>query len=128
MCSIFLAFTLVASLFIQTRRLEREPQTFDTIKVRPELRWFRQITATFLVIIFAWLYVMVMTFFTNTDLPLWYIIWIALSVMIYWLGHIGIYKFGIQEQRKKIRNYSIEHKAAYVPEKQPTNTSVHLKI
>ena len=46
-----------------------------------------------------------------------------MSVMIYWLGHIGIYKFGILEERKQIRNYSIKNEAMQIREK-PKNEHV----
>ncbi|WP_452223804.1 helix-turn-helix domain-containing protein [Lacinutrix chionoecetis] len=32
-----------------------------------------------------------------------YPLWIAIAIIIYWLGHIGIYKYGIVEERKHIR-------------------------
>jgi AraC-like DNA-binding protein len=38
------------------------------------------------------------------------VLWIVFSVVIYLLGHLGIYKFGINEERKKIRTYAIENK------------------
>ena len=48
-----------------------------------------------------------------------YPLWIGMSLLIYWLGHIGIYKFGVTTERKKLRNYSIENKKTYtVIEKQ----------
>jgi len=39
-----------------------------------------------------------------------YPLWIALAGLIYWLGHIGIYKFGIVQQRKNIRKKQIQKK------------------
>ena len=30
--------------------------------------------------------------------------------MIYWLGHIGIYKYGIQQERQNIRKYSLDNR------------------
>lgn len=32
-----------------------------------------------------------------------YILWISQAFVIYWLGHVGIYKFGISEDQKSIR-------------------------
>jgi AraC-like DNA-binding protein len=34
------------------------------------------------------------------------LLWIALSVTIYYIGHIGIYKYGVAEERKNIRDFS----------------------
>jgi AraC-like DNA-binding protein len=47
-----------------------------------------------------------------------YPLWLGMSIMIYWLGHIGIYKFGIQQERKQLRSYSIKTKIYPVAEKQ----------
>jgi hypothetical protein len=50
-----------------------------------------------------------------------YWLWISMSVMIYWLGHIGIYKYGIEEERRKIRNYSIEHRNSHTASEKQKN-------
>lgn len=42
-------------------------------------------------------------FFTGKQTS-YYFLWIGMSFTIYWLGHIGIYKFGINEERKNIRH------------------------
>ena len=36
-----------------------------------------------------------------------YFLWIGMSFTIYWLGHIGIYKFGIYEERNSIRALAV---------------------
>ncbi len=33
----------------------------------------------------------------------YYPVWIAVSLIIYWLGHIGVYKFGIDQERRAIQ-------------------------
>lgn len=48
----------------------------------------------------------------------YYFIWISLSVLIYWLGYLGIYELGIFNQRQLIRTHlSNENTLAYT--KQP---------
>jgi AraC-like DNA-binding protein len=64
----------------------------------------------------VWLYVaLMMVLYDAYDL--WYFIWIALSVMIYWLGHIGVYKYGVTQERKKIRIHSLNRSSIVVVDK-----------
>lgn len=35
-----------------------------------------------------------------------YPLWIIMATLIYWMGHVGIYKFGILQQRSNIRKKS----------------------
>lgn len=37
-----------------------------------------------------------------------YFLWIGMSFTIYWLGHVGIYKFGIYEERNSIRTLAAD--------------------
>lgn len=55
----------------------------------------------------------------------WNFIWIVIAVMIYWLGHVGIYKYGIEEERKKIRSHTLERSSIIVVDKQK---SEHLAL
>lgn len=43
-----------------------------------------------------------------------YVLWICQSFVIYWLGHIGIYKFGIREEQKMIRTFSVEERCQVI--------------
>ena len=46
-------------------------------------------------------------FFSNERYQIYFnILWIGLSLAIYWLGHLGIYKYGIQKERNTIRKVS----------------------
>jgi AraC-like DNA-binding protein len=45
-------------------------------------------------------------------------LWIGLSIVIYWLGHLGIYKFAVLEERKKIRTFSATSEQFSIVEKQ----------
>jgi len=43
----------------------------------------------------------------NNDATIWFnLLWIGLSITIYYFGHIGIYKYGVVEERKKNRAVS----------------------
>lgn len=115
-CSILLTSTLLANLFFKTRKIEREVRDFGVSKVLPKLQWFRNILVVFFILSLVWLYVaLMMVLYDAYDV--WYFIWIALSVMIYWLGHAGIYKYGVNEERKKIRNHALNRSSIIVVDK-----------
>jgi len=48
-------------------------------------------------------------------------IWILISVLIYWMGHVGIYKFGVQDDAKKIRRYRWNTQACTYMKSKKTN-------
>ena len=73
------------------------------------LTWLKRILISLFALTFVWAYELFMMYFTNSNRS-FYMLWIGMSVMIYWLGHIGIYKFGIRQERKILRTYSIKSK------------------
>jgi AraC-like DNA-binding protein len=57
-----------------------------------------------------------------------YPLWIGISIVTYWLGHNGVYKFGIIEERKKIKKYAKENIASYtIIEKQKNDHIIALE-
>ena len=74
------------------------------------LTWFRFILVSFFLLSFVWIYIAVQSFVHDVK-DAYYTLWIAMSAMIYWLGHIGIYQYGIEWERKALRGYSIEGRA-----------------
>lgn len=110
---------IVLWLLWEIRKVKKhDAATFNLSKVRPELGWFKNILIVFFFLSFVWLYITFMTFVGGASQDLWYVIWIAISVMIYWLGHIGIYKFGVMEERKKMRTFTLDQTSLPVYERQ----------
>ncbi|MGC4040665.1 MAG: helix-turn-helix transcriptional regulator [Flavobacterium sp.] len=103
--SIFLTMNGLVRLFFKTRKVENESKNFGFEKVLPKLEWFRNIIIVFFILCLVWFTVTTMMVLDMAPGWIWNIIWVSLSVMIYWLGHVGIYKYGIMEERKKIRSH-----------------------
>jgi len=82
----------------------------------PQLRWFKIILVSLLTVSFIWVCITIADYFYNTEY--WYLLYICMSIIVYWMGHIGIYKFGVEQERKKIRDYSIEITSHLTLEKQ----------
>lgn len=106
--SMFLAMTATGKLYFETKKAELEAKAFGFSKVLPKLQWFRNILVTFFFLTWVWLTVIILIYLELAPFKTWNVIWVALSVMIYWIGHVGIYKYGVMEERKKIRSHSLE--------------------
>lgn len=124
---VLLNLYIVIKLLREVMKAEKSETRFNLAQIRPELNWFRRILTVFFVASFVWLAVTVQTYVYGASQTLWYIVWIFMSVMIYWLGHIGIYRYGIQEERRKIRSYSIEKYVSYQPTRQKNEHIVTLE-
>lgn len=81
---------------------------------RLQFEWLRLTTIVFLTFLCsAWIYLSYLDYIGKN--PKFYLLWIGMSVTIYWLGYIGINKFGINEERKKIREFT-SHISAETPD------------
>ena len=105
--SMFLAMGATARLFFKTRKVEKQYHASGISDILPKLQWFKNILITFFFLTWVWFAVIFLIYSRILPFRFWNIIWVALSVMIYWIGHVGIYKYGVMEERKKIRNHSL---------------------
>jgi AraC-like DNA-binding protein len=83
----------------------------DTIKI--QLNWLKLTLFVLVVLMIVWLSFTVG--YLIDDELVFYPLYLAASLTIYWLGYIGIYKIGINEQRQKIREVVI-HKEVLLKE------------
>lgn len=110
--SILLDFSILGYVAYRMNRFEKR----EAIEANSRLAWFKFVIISLFALSLIWIYIMIEDYFYDTEY--WYALYIGMSVIIYWMGHIGIYKFGIEEQRKKIRSFSIENKSTYPQVKQ----------
>lgn len=108
--SVTYTFIILSILLITIIRYEKQQQSFGLATVRKRLNWLK-ITLTLLFILtFLWGFLVYKNIFIPEVFTSFYLLWLGLSVLIYWLGHIGIYQFGILEERKKIRAHTVKNK------------------
>ena len=113
-------------LFIKIRRFEKENSEFKLDKIQIKLNWLKKILLYLFILTMIWAYLMYLVLL-NTKIS-FYPLWIGISIVTYWLGYIGIYKFGIIEERKNLKKYSKETTATYsIVEKQKSNHIVALE-
>ncbi|NMH27257.1 helix-turn-helix transcriptional regulator [Flavobacterium silvaticum] len=106
---VFIAAVCIGWLLRLAYVVDRRNKNFRADVVYPQLQWFRLTLWAFAAVDVLWLFISIKVNLLGAPYTWWYWTWISLSVLIYWLGHIGIYKFGIQEERKKIRDYSLSN-------------------
>jgi AraC-like DNA-binding protein len=80
----------------------RKQHSFKAGQVYMKLNWFSRTLFLIGVVTLIWV-IQESTFERGSSYDYFYPLWILIAVLIYWLGHLGIYKYGINEERKKIR-------------------------
>lgn len=104
--AILFNWVVIIVLFIKIVRFEKG-QTYSAKTVTFRLNWFKATLIILFLGTLLWAY-LEYTYGDENENFYFYPLWIIIAFVIYWLGHIGIYKFGIIEQRKKIRRISHE--------------------
>jgi AraC-like DNA-binding protein len=92
---------VIIYLLVAITRYRRQ-QTFKAQHVDMKLNWFSRTLFLIGVVTLVWA-IQEATFESGSSYDYFYPLWILIAVLIYWLGHLGIYKYGINEERKKIR-------------------------
>ncbi|MEZ4792211.1 MAG: helix-turn-helix domain-containing protein [Gelidibacter sp.] len=103
------SLVLVGFSFKAILKHEINSQTFNPIMTNQHLRWLKITLILLFIVIFVYAYLMVQVILYPTVYISFYALWIGNSFMVYWLGHIGIYKYGVQKERENIRKFVIDN-------------------
>ncbi len=112
---IFLFTVLIVSVY-KIIRLQKKLKVFKLSVIKPRLDWLLVILSLLILIAVVYGY-QIYVMLTSTGAN-FYALWILETFLVYFLGHIGIYKFGIHEERKKIRKYAEQNLSYSITEKQ----------
>lgn len=104
--SIVLNIILIIFSFKKVKEYEQNNTDFNQEKISHSLKWLKTTLIIFIILTILWLVLMIRTVVISNHVQSFYLLWIGISFLTYWLGYIGIYKYGVTEQRKKIRSYS----------------------
>ncbi len=101
-----IAYSIIVILLLlnSIRNLYRN-QEFSLSKISPKLNWFRNLLLFDLFAILLWTYSEI-AFASENENYYYYPLWIVVALIIYWMGHVGIYKYGIDQERKNIRSHT----------------------
>ena len=102
---VFTFFVIIMS-FLLINRYERNNFEYKRTKVIVNTKWLKEILFLGLIISVIWLGLIFVnqyyqiSFFSNYGK---YFLWLSLSLIIYWVGYLGVYHVGIFNQRQQIR-------------------------
>ncbi|MBT8262958.1 MAG: helix-turn-helix transcriptional regulator [Bacteroidia bacterium] len=96
-------FSMIAIIYmlITVHRFQKK-ESYSVNKVSLQLNWFKITLILLFITTLIWAYSEIM-YGDSDDISYFYPLWIIVAFLIYWLGHLGMYKYGINEQRKQIR-------------------------
>jgi len=104
--SVLFSLVLVAILIKKIIKEQKLKRNFDIRIVRTDLKWLLITISIIFLFTINWAYLTYKNIFTESGEEVsFYSLWIGIAATIYWLGHIGIYKYGIISERKKIRHF-----------------------
>ncbi len=83
-------------------RVYRKSKSFSITELKPRVKWFKTLVIVQLCSTVLWV-ASELAFGDSYETSYYYPLWIVLAIVIYWLGHTGIYKYGVLEERKKLR-------------------------
>ncbi len=98
-------FYFIVAIFTLIIKYKKEHKQFNITEINERHMWL-QITMWLLTLLnIVWLVVIMLQVFSDHEEC--YPVWISVSAIIYWIGHAGIYKYGIIQERKKIRRQTL---------------------
>lgn len=104
--SLFFSILLFYLGFKQIKKFEKLESHSQIHPFVDNIKWLKKLYFFIFLTGILWLIGMINEIITGSANNLYYLaLWVMLSFIIYVLGHIGLYKHGIQDERRKIRAY-----------------------
>lgn len=94
---------ILVVLFIKIINYEKITNSLNRETIKVQLNWLKLTLLVLMILMLVWL-IYTLEYVFDNDL-VFYPLYLAASLTIYWLGYIGIYKIGINEERQKIRDF-----------------------
>jgi AraC-like DNA-binding protein len=107
--SVLFSIVLVPLLLKKVTTYKRTHRVYHPRIIRSNVNWLQFTLWVIFLFTIIWAYLTYRNLFVPDAQPDFYILWIGVAATIYWLGHIGIYKYGIKAERKHIRNARVIH-------------------
>lgn len=110
--SVGYSLILAAMSYLLIVRFEKEQSAAGKNQIKIKTNWLKIITILLFVMCLYWIIPLYLelTVRLNISITVFYALWIGLSVTIYLLGHIALYQYGINSERKKIHQFAAETK------------------
>lgn len=102
--SILFIISIISMVFKMVKKYEIDHKQYDALQVISETKWLKRLITIGLITCVFWIIAMIVTVYSNKEnLALFYFLWLGMSVIIYYLGYVGINKLQLIKERKKIR-------------------------
>lgn len=103
---------IILSIKLINRYKKQTKKNFQLVQVR-SIRWLKIFSYIFLIMGVYWLIPFTIEVFIGNNLQhnFYYFLWVALSILIYLLGHFGVFHFGVFQEQKNIHKFSINRVA-----------------
>ena len=83
-------------------------ETYNIIWVKSETSWLKKLIYTGLIVCICWLIAIVIVVIYNLDKSIFfYPMWIGISILVYWIGYVGLNKSRLLRNRIELRQKRI---------------------
>lgn len=103
--SVLFSLALVSMAIKKVHSSEKDQKQIRVSEIRTDLTWLKITLFVIWIFTIVWAYLTYLNMFVAGSSPNFYWLWIAIAVTIYWLGHVGIYKYGILVERQNIKDH-----------------------
>ncbi|WP_204345529.1 AraC family transcriptional regulator [Psychroserpens algicola] len=88
-------------LFKKIKNYSQSHNKFEVNHIKLQIQWLKITLLILFFLVLIWITLVVLDIYIEGIS--FYPIWLGVAFLIYWLGHIGVYKFGVDKERKQIR-------------------------
>ncbi|MFC5196078.1 helix-turn-helix domain-containing protein [Bizionia hallyeonensis] len=90
--SLLFNFIVIYLTYMTIKRFEAKPHE-DIIKIKPETSWLKKLIYTGVIICVFWaIGISLVVFFNVNESFVFYPMWLGMSILVYWIGYLGISK------------------------------------
>lgn len=102
-------FNIAIMIFVYKMILKHEKdKSYDITWVKSETNWLKKLIYTGLIICLCWLLALIIVVIYNLNTSfIFYPMWIGISVLVYWIGYVGINKSRELKKRIELREKRI---------------------
>jgi hypothetical protein len=103
-----------------------EKRTIDFKVLRPETKWLKELIYIGLIICVLWLIALLLVIIFDLDKSyIFYSMWIGISVLVYWMGYIGLGKAQLLEERILLREQR-KDEIAKIPKEKNSESQIEV--
>ncbi|MDT0557024.1 AraC family transcriptional regulator [Ichthyenterobacterium sp. W332] len=99
--SAILSIIVIVVLLNTLKKYRQEFKYLESESIQLQLSWLKNTLFILMFMVVLWITSVLVDLYI--DEISFYPVWLGVAFLIYWLGHLGVYKYGVFEERKEIR-------------------------